>query len=254
MPTNLHNGSQQAEKSILKQAMLISGTFVGLLWLIKLVQIIFAFNFSIMGILPRSLQGLLGILTAPLVHGDVFLFFNDGQVSHLASNTIPVFILMASLFYFYRKIALKSMLGIWILTGLWVWVGARGNSVHIGASGILYGLAAFLFFSGMFRRDVKSLTISLAVGFLYGGLVWGVLPTQEFISWESHLFGGISGILMAWFFRKEQVFFRKKYYWEEEPESDPRDPYAVWNYKYQVSPMPDEELRRIREGIGEDEN
>ena len=232
----------------------MSGCFVGLLWLIKLVEILFGISFSIMGILPRSIQGLLGILTAPMVHGDTFLFFSKGQLSHLASNTLPVFILMASVFYFYRKIGWKSILGIWILTGFWVWLGARGASTHIGASGILYGMAAFLFFSGVFRRDVRSLTISLAVGFLYGGLVWGVLPTQEFISWESHLFGGISGIVMAWFFRRVQVSTPKKYFWEEEPEYDPRDRYGVWNYKYHVSPMPDEELRRIREGIGLDED
>lgn len=254
MPPTVKNTATNPENSFLKQAVLIAGSFAGLLWLIKLVEIISGISFSIMGILPRSFVGLLGILTAPMVHGDSFLFFSEGQLSHLASNTLPVFILMASLFYFYRKIAWKTMLGIWVLTGLWVWMGARGGSVHIGASGILYGLAAFLFFSGLFRRDVRSLTISLVVGFLYGGLVWGILPTQEFISWESHLFGGVSGIVMAWFFRKVEVAARKKYFWEDDPEHEPRDQYALWNYKNHIPEMPDEELRRIREGIGQDED
>lgn len=241
------------EAPSLKNSLFLSGGFIVVLWVIKIAELVTGGHFSFLGVTPRKWYGLIGIITAPFIHGDDFLFFSDGKLAHLASNTLPVFILLASVFYFYKKIAWKSVLWMWLMTGAWVWLGARGGSAHIGASGLLYAFAAFLFFSGMFRRDVRSLTISLIVGFLYGGLVWGVLPTQDFISWESHLFGAVSGVVMAWFYRNVEVQKKKKYFWEDEPEHEPRDERAAWNYKNHFPEMPEEELKRIREGIGKSE-
>ncbi|MFT3885424.1 MAG: rhomboid family intramembrane serine protease [Flavobacteriales bacterium] len=140
---------------------------------------------------PRSLPGLFGILVSPFVHG---------SFDHLANNCAAILVLGWLLVYFYPKAAWRVVLASWLTGGAWVWVAAR-ESHHIGASGIVYGLAAFLFFSGVIRRRVALMTVSLIVVFLYGSMWWGVLPLVPGISWESHLFGGLAGAIMAWVYR-----------------------------------------------------
>ena len=157
-----------------------------------------------MGILPRDMFGFLGIISGPIVHANF---------SHLLSNTIPLIILGWAIFFFYSKVSYKTFIVIYVLTGLLVWLFAR-EVYHIGASGIVYGIVSFLFFSGIFRRDNKSISIALIVTFLYGGIIWGILPGQKGISWESHLFGGIAGIITAFIFRK--IDPPKQYDWEDE--------------------------------------
>ncbi|MCH7515871.1 MAG: rhomboid family intramembrane serine protease [Bacteroidetes bacterium] len=157
-----------------------------------------------MGIFPRNLFGILGIVTGPVIHANF---------SHLLSNTIPLMILGWAIFYFYPKASYKVFLFVYILTGVFVWFFAR-QVYHIGASGIVYGFVSFLFFSGIFRKDNKSIAIALIITFLYGGIVWGVLPGQKGISWESHLFGGIAGVITAFIFKN--VDPPKKYDWEDE--------------------------------------
>ncbi len=149
-------------------------------------------DFGVLGILPRNRQTLIGILTSPLIHGNW---------EHLVSNTLPLLMLGLILFITYERIALKIWFAIYILTGLLVWLFARGSSYHIGASGIVYGLASFLLFSGFFRMDVKAIAIASGVVIFYGGMVWGILPIQSGVSWESHLFGGIVGLSLAYFYR-----------------------------------------------------
>ncbi|MGB5849684.1 MAG: rhomboid family intramembrane serine protease [Ignavibacteriaceae bacterium] len=174
------------------------------MWIIYLITLALNLDLSRMGILPRDMIGILGIISGPIVHANF---------SHLLSNTMPLLILGWTIFFFYSKVSYKSFLVIYVLTGLFVWLFAR-QVYHIGASGIVYGFASFLFFSGIFRRDNKSIAIALIVTFLYGGIVWGVLPGQKGISWESHLFGGIAGIITAFIFRK--IDPPKKYDWEDE--------------------------------------
>ncbi|MCX6291440.1 MAG: rhomboid family intramembrane serine protease [Bacteroidetes bacterium] len=145
------------------------------------------------GILPRQAEGLIGIITAPFIHANY---------DHLLSNTLPLLVVGSGLIYFYREIAFRMISLIWLFTGFWVWIAARPDS-HIGASGLIYGFVVFLFFSGIFRKDRRLLSISLLVTFLYGGMVWGILPVDQTISWESHLFGSLAGILCAVYFRKE---------------------------------------------------
>ena len=150
------------------------------------------FNTAAWGIIPRYTDNLKGVLTAPLMHGGW---------SHIVSNSAPMVVLLLMLFYFYRKIAWLSLTLIWVLTGLAVWLFARGTSVHIGASGVIYGLVAFVFWNGIFRRDLKSIVLLLIVTILYSGMLYGVLPNQPGVSWESHLFGGLVGIVVAYLMR-----------------------------------------------------
>ena len=183
--------------------------FVIILWLVKIIEIVFYFNFTSFGIYPRKISGLVGIFTAPLVHFD----FN-----HLISNSLPLLLLGLGISYSYPTLSKKLFAVIYLLHGLLVWIIAR-PAYHIGASGLVYGFVAFLFFSGIIRRDNRSIALALIVTFLYGGLTWGVLPIKPEISWESHLFGSIVGIVCAFIFRKADP--AKKYDWEdEEDEAD----------------------------------
>ena len=179
-------------------------TFPVVLWIVYFISLSLNLDLSRMGILPRDMFGILGIISGPIVHANF---------SHLLSNTIPLIILGWAIFFFYSKVSFKTFILIYVLTGLLVWLFAR-EVYHIGASGIVYGIVSFLFFSGIFRRDNKSISIALIVTFLYGGIVWGILPGQKGISWESHLFGGIAGIITAFIFRKIEP--PKKYDWEDE--------------------------------------
>jgi membrane associated rhomboid family serine protease len=169
-------------------------------------------DLSFLGVLPRKPEGLIGIFSCPLIHSDM---------KHLFANSIPLMILGGCLFYFYREIAIRTFLLVYFITGLCVWAGAR-EAYHIGASGVVYGLAAFLFFSGIFRRDGKLLAITLLITFLYGSMVWGIFPDffpNENISFESHFWGLIAGTLLAFYFRKEGPI-PKKFDWEDEEEDN----------------------------------
>jgi len=172
-----------------------------------LISFFFSIDLTRMGLLPRNLIGLLGIITSPLIHADF---------SHLISNTIPLVILGWIIFFFYPKVSYILFIFIYILTGLLVWIFAR-QVYHIGASGVVYGFVSFLFFSGIFRRDNKSIALALVITFLYGGLVWGMIPGLKGISWESHFLGAITGLLAAYMFRKIDPP-AKKYDWEDDPD------------------------------------
>ncbi len=172
--------------------MLYTFSFVGVLWFIRLIESSFSFDLGVFGIHPRSIVGSLGIITGPLVHGDFH---------HLVSNSLPLLFLGVGVFYFYHKIALEVFVWIYLFTGFWVWVMAR-DAYHIGASGIVYGLASFLLFSGFFRKDSRSIAVSLVVIFLYGWMAYGLFPINEEVSWESHLLGTIGGFVCAFFYRR----------------------------------------------------
>ncbi|MCX6222172.1 MAG: rhomboid family intramembrane serine protease [Bacteroidia bacterium] len=180
------------EKRIAWYSFFITSAFVVVLWLIKLVEYEYTLDFAGWGIYPRELDGSWGILFSPLIHG---------SFAHLAANTVPMFVLMFSLFFFYRKSSALIFVLIYFSTGLFVWLGGR-EAWHIGASGLIYGLAAFLFLSGVLSSNVRLLTISLVVAFFYGGLFWGIFPIKPEISWESHLWGALSGFALAVLFRK----------------------------------------------------
>lgn len=182
----------QSEKFIFRRSIVIALGFVFLLWLVRAWEDVMSIDLGGWGILPRTANGLVGIITAPLIHGSAV---------HLLSNTFPLVMLLIAVFYFYDKIATEVFVWIYIITGFWVWVIAR-EAYHIGASGLVYGLAAFLFFSGVFRKDARSMAVSLVIAFIHGGMVQGLVPTQESVSWESHLLGSAAGVFCSFYFRK----------------------------------------------------
>ena len=201
-----------AEKRKLLHSLIFPVLFLLLTWLVKIVEVVFNIDFSKFGIYPLSVHGLTGIITSPLIHADF---------KHLFANSVPILVLSASLVYVYKKIAYKIFFLIYLLTGIWVWFGAR-EAYHIGASGLVYGLASFLFFSGIIRRDTKLMAITLLVAFLYGSMVWGVFPDffpKRNISWESHLMGLIAGLILSIYYRKFGPQ-RKKYEWEDEEDKE----------------------------------
>lgn len=187
--------------------------FLMAMWLVFFVQDSFRSRLLHLGVLPRQAKGLTGIFTSVFIHGDL---------GHIASNSLPILVLGMMLFYFYRKIALPAFFWIWFISGFWLWIGGRSSEsypmYHIGASTLIYGLAAFLFFSGVFRRHLQLMVVSALVLFLYGSIVWGVFPIKTDISWEGHLFGAIAGLLVAFNYRKEGPQ-RKVYEWESEEET-----------------------------------
>jgi membrane associated rhomboid family serine protease len=204
-PEIIAEGSFYRKKFFL--SLIIPVTFVFLMWLMKIIEILFEIDLSDLGIYPRSLKGLPGIIISPLIHGDF---------THLFNNSLPLLILSIALFYFYSEIALKIFSITYVLTGLLVWLWGR-EAWHIGASGLVYGLASFLFFSGMIRRYFRLIALSLLVVFLYGEMVWGLFPgIYKNISWESHMLGFFSGILLAVWYRKEGPQ-KPVYEWMEEP-------------------------------------
>ena len=200
--------------------------FVLALWIVKWIEMSSGHLLTNYGVLPRTVEGLKGVITSPFIHGDI---------KHLVSNSIPLLILGAGLFYFYKSLAFRVFAGIYILGGFWLWLGGR-ESYHIGASGLVYGLTAFLFFSGLLRKDTRLMALSLLVVFLYGGMVWGLFPIFTGVSWEAHLFGSLAGMLFAFAYRKEGPQ-RKEYTWEKEPEEDYDDENAYWKLpESQVQP------------------
>lgn len=165
------------------------------MWFIFTLERYFLIDLKFLGILPRTLFGLVGIAFAPLLHGNII---------HLISNTVPLLFLGAVLFFYYHRIAPQVFLRCYFITNCLVWLFAR-PSIHIGASGLVYGLASFLIFFGLFRRDLRSLFISIIVVMLYGGIFYGALPSNPLVSWESHLFGAVVGFWSAVDFRKKRV-------------------------------------------------
>lgn len=182
---------------------------VSVLWVIKIVENSLNLRFVRYGIYPREVDALSGIFTSPFIHSD----FN-----HLISNSFPLLILISVMILFYRRVALFSLLLITLLTGLSVWMFAR-PSYHVGASGVVYGLVSFVFWSGIFRKNTKSIVLSLIVLMLYSGLFLGILPPEASnISWESHLAGGIVGIFVALLFKDvtEQDEKDIRYPWQDD--------------------------------------
>jgi len=210
------------EKKKFLNALYLPLILVVIMWIIRIVESLFDIDLGFLGVNPLSLEGLPGIFFMPFVHG---------SYSHIFANTVPFLVLGTALFYFYRGISIRVLIGIWFLSGLWTWFGGR-ESWHIGASGVIYGLSSFLFLSGVIRKDNRLAALSLIVAFLYGSLIWGVIPDfypEKNISWEGHLGGLVGGIIMAIYFRKSGPR-PKRYSWEfEEEEDDEDEDDAYWN-------------------------
>ena len=187
--------------------------FALVMWFVFWFELRFGYNFTQYGVLPRTFSGLRGILFSPFIHS---------SLSHLWHNTVPLMVLLGGLLYFYKRVAWQVLLVLILGAGIGTWILGR-EAYHIGASGVVYGLASFLFFKGIWSKNYRLTAFSLIVVFLYGSLIWGTLPLQEGMSWEGHLSGFISGAVLAFAIRSK-IPRAQKYSWEQDhynPEDDP---------------------------------
>lgn len=182
------------------------------IWIVFLIEIRLQVNLNEFGIYPHKISGLQGIVFSPFIHG---------SVQHLYNNTIPLAILTAGLFYFYRSISFRVLLIGLLVSGLFTWIIGR-PSYHIGASGIIYLLASFIFFKGIFTKHYRLVALSLIVVFIYGSMLWYIFPVKDGISWEGHLGGFLTGLALA-FFMKTDIPPPKKYAWEHDDYNEEAD-------------------------------
>ena len=215
-PDPRYTQSKQARRNF-RLALKISLVAIGVLWTIFIFDTAFGLHLVRFGLRPGSTPGLMGIITAPLLHANV---------QHILSNTFPLFLSLTAILYLYPRASVRVIPLIWLGSGALTWFIGR-PTVHIGASGMIYGLLAFVFVSGIMRRDMRSVSVSLLIAFLYGSMVWGVLPIRPHMSWEMHLSGAVLGVLLAFVFRKWDRTPLVRYAWEDDdsvpewyPESD----------------------------------
>ncbi|HKL89628.1 MAG TPA: rhomboid family intramembrane serine protease [Allomuricauda sp.] len=184
------------------------------IWIVFWVEVQFGINLNDYGVYPRRLSGLKGVLFSPFIHG---------SIEHLYNNTIPLAVLTAFLFYFYHSAALRVLLFGTLASGLLTWAIAR-PSFHIGASGVIYLLASFIFFKGILAKNYRLVALSLVVVFIYGSMIWYIFPVKDGISWEGHLAGFVTGLVFA-FITKVRVPEVQKYDWEQEDFNEDDDPF-----------------------------
>jgi len=163
------------------------------IWVVYFIEIKFGFNFNKYGIYPQKIKGLQGVIFSPFIHG---------SARHLFNNSVPLVVMLGCLFYFYQKISTKVLLYGILLTGMLTWSFGR-PSYHIGASGVIYFLVSFIFFSGIFRKYYRLVALSLVVVFLYGSMIWYIFPMKEGVSWEGHLSGFLIGFAFAIIFKNK---------------------------------------------------
>lgn len=209
IPDPAETGSEQA-RSNFRLALKIAIGFVTLLWLIQVVNWGLDLELERFGVNPRQLGGLSGILFAPLLHG---------SFAHLIANSLPLAVLGTGMLHLYPKSAVSVVPAVYLGSGFAVWLFGR-DSIHIGASGLVYGLVTYIFVAGLIRRDRRAIAAALLVSFMYGALVWGVLPLESGVSWETHLAAALIGVTMAFALRHLDIPARNRYSWEDEPDED----------------------------------
>ncbi|WP_235869069.1 rhomboid family intramembrane serine protease [Polaribacter aquimarinus] len=186
------------EENLLKfkpSIFIIPTLFVVAIWFIYWIEIKFGFNFNKFGVFPRSFKGFRGVFCTHFIHSNT---------NHLFNNSIPLFVLLSSLFYFYKDVAYKVLFIGAFFTGFLTWLIAR-ESYHIGASGIVYLVFSFVFFSGVIRKHFRLVALSLIIIFSYGSMIWYVLPIKEGMSWEGHLSGFLVGSVLTIIYRKKGI-------------------------------------------------
>jgi len=216
-PRYTHGKRAQAN---FRLALKVAFLFMAALWLVFVLDALFGLKLNRFGLRPGSVPGLIGIVTAPLLHANL---------SHIFSNSMSLVVSLTAILYLYPNSSARVIPMIWLGSGLLAWLIGR-PSLHFGASGLIYGLLAYVFFSGILRRDMRSVSVSLLLGFLYGSMVWGVLPIRPHMSWELHLCGAIMGVLLAFVYRKWDRVPVIRYDWEEDdslpewyPDNGPKD-------------------------------
>lgn len=206
-PDERYTSSPRAARNFSLALQLAVGA-TAFIWFVWLSDAYLGLDLARYGLRPRDAGGLLGIITAPLLHANF---------EHVFSNTLPLLISLTAVLYLYPNSSLRVIPMIWVGSGILGWCIGR-PSIHIGASGFVYGLLTFVFLSGMFRQDLRSVGVSLVVWFLYGSMIWGVLPIRPQMSWELHLSGAVLGAVMAVLYRRWDQVPLKTYDWEEDDE------------------------------------
>jgi len=204
-PDHVSTSSPRARRSF-KLALKVAIWFTAFLWLVLIADTVFGLGLAQYGLRPKHLDGLIGVFTAPLLHSGA---------EHLFSNSLPLVVSLTTLLYLYPRSAMRVIPVIWIGSGLLAWLIGR-ESLHFGASGFVYGLLAYVFVGGILRLDIRSVAVSVMVWFMYGSMIWGVLPIRPNMSWELHLGGAILGIAMAIVYRRWDVVPVKRYSWEDD--------------------------------------
>lgn len=204
-PDPRYTQSKQARRNF-RLAMKTALILIGILWAVFIVDAAFSLRLGRFGLRPGSVFGLMGVFTAPLLHG---------SFQHLLSNTLPAFISLTASLYLYPRSSVRVIPVIWLGSGLLAWFIGR-PSLHIGASGLIYGLLAYVFVGGILRRDMRSVSVSLLVGFFYGSMIWGVLPIKPNMSWEMHLSGAVLGVLLAFVYSGWDRTPLVRYDWEDD--------------------------------------
>ncbi|MEE4639333.1 MAG: rhomboid family intramembrane serine protease [Wenzhouxiangella sp.] len=211
IPDPGYTSSPRAKTSFVLAVKLALG-FVALIWLVFGIQTVVGPEMTRFGLRPRELDGLWGLVTTPLLHG---------SLSHIMSNTLPLFVGGVALLFLYPNSSLRVLPMIYLGSAALAWTFAR-PSVHIGASGLVYGILTYVFVAGILRRDLRSVGVSLMIWFFYGSMLWGVFPLMPRMSWELHASGMILGLLLAWVFRAWDRPPVKTYDWEFEDEDSDR--------------------------------
>lgn len=212
------------DRSLWFDSVLYSVIIVAVMWAIFLLDREFGWNVNRFGLRPQNVEGLTGILTMPFLHGDL---------NHIFNNTSTLLVLLWALIYFYRELSFKVLGLIWFMHTAWLWLLGEAGTNHIGASGVVYGLGFFLFFSGIIRKKTELIAISLLMLFMYGSMVWGIFPSplDPQISWMGHLCGAVAGVLLAFYYRKQGPQ-KKVYQWELDEIEAANNPYVEEEYPY----------------------
>ena len=204
-------------------------------WFVFYIDNAFHLNLITHGIVPRTISGMQGIIFSPFLHGNL---------NHIANNSIPLFILMMALIYFYREVSLKVLFYGILFSGIITWVIGR-ESYHVGASSLIYVLVSFIFFKGLMTHYYRLIALSLTVVMIYGGMVWYVFPeVDKQISWEGHLAGLITGFLFAVYFKTPDYNESILYEWEK-PDFNPEEDLFMKRFDENgnfVNPLKPEEI------------
>lgn len=217
VPDPEYTATRRAAGNFVLALKLVVG-FLVVVWAVFLFDQLLELGLIRFGLRPRDGAGLIGLATTPLLH------FN---LAHLMSNTLPLLIGGTLMLYLFPNASLRVLPLLFVGTSALAWLFAR-NHVHIGASGLIYGILAFVFVSGLLRRDLRSVGAALLVWFLYGSMLWGVLPSAPSTSWELHASGLVLGVLCALVYRHWDRPPMKRYEWEDEDDETDDDPDAPW--------------------------
>jgi membrane associated rhomboid family serine protease len=234
-PDPAFTASKRARKNFIL-AIKLTLAFLTLIWAVFLFEMLFGISLTRFGLRPREGSGLIGLVTTPLLHGNL---------AHITSNSVPLFIGGVAMLFLYPNSSLRVLPAIYVGSAALAWIFAR-PSIHIGASGLVYGMLAFVFVSGILRRDLRSVGVSLMIWFLYGSMVWGVFPGGQGMSWELHASGMAVGVVLALIFRNWDLPPMKRYDWEDEDEEPPDWEAGNWDWEVRQDDDPERHDGRDR--------